>query len=233
MTDEDWFASADAVAMLRSIYPLPGADSSSDNTRHARLYLAACVRRQWPFLPWACRRLIEEAEIFADDPPRHKLAAALTHLAESLPGLDGSPEIWNELSDAVRLHTGDHSVTRHRPFRDEVHWQQVARIISFLYYRELPPYEQIRAAFHNADYVRDLFAMTKLRVNFDPSWRTDRSVGVARTMYENNRFDRMPILADALEDAGCDVKEILSHCRHEETPHVRGCWVVDLVLKKV
>ena len=42
---------------------------------------------------------------------------------------------------------------------------------------------------------------------------------------------RMPILADALQDAGCDNEDILSHCR-SEGPHVRGCWVVDLILGK-
>ena len=41
----------------------------------------------------------------------------------------------------------------------------------------------------------------------------------------------MPILADALQDAGCDNDDILTHCRGEG-PHVRGCWVVDLVLGK-
>jgi hypothetical protein len=44
-------------------------------------------------------------------------------------------------------------------------------------------------------------------------------------------FDRMPILADALQDAGCDNEDVLNHCRGSG-PHVRGCWVVDLVLRK-
>jgi hypothetical protein len=42
----------------------------------------------------------------------------------------------------------------------------------------------------------------------------------------------MPILADALQDAGCDSDELLSHCRDASQPHVRGCWVVDQVLGK-
>ena len=41
----------------------------------------------------------------------------------------------------------------------------------------------------------------------------------------------MPILADALQDAGCDNEDILSHCRGEG-PHVRGCWVLDLLFDK-
>jgi hypothetical protein len=48
-------------------------------------------------------------------------------------------------------------------------------------------------------------------------------------MYESRDFSAMPILADALQDAGCEDESILAHCRGPG-PHVRGCWVVDLVL---
>jgi hypothetical protein len=66
---------------------------------------------------------------------------------------------------------------------------------------------------------------------FDPSWRTSTAVGLARTMYASCDFAAMPILADALEETGCDSPDVLAHCR-ADTPHVRGCWVVDLVLGK-
>jgi hypothetical protein len=64
-----------------------------------------------------------------------------------------------------------------------------------------------------------------------PAWRTETAVTLARQMYESREFSAMPILADALQDAGCDNDDILSHCRGAG-PHVRGCWVVDLVLGK-
>ncbi|MBP3958607.1 hypothetical protein J8F10_25440 [Gemmata sp. G18] len=51
-------------------------------------------------------------------------------------------------------------------------------------------------------------------------------------MYESRDFSAMPILADALQDAGCDNADILSHCRDTSLTHVRGCWVVDLALGK-
>jgi hypothetical protein len=51
-------------------------------------------------------------------------------------------------------------------------------------------------------------------------------------MYDSREFSAMPILADALQDAGCDNDEVLSHCRDPNADHVRGCWVVDLVLGK-
>ena len=66
---------------------------------------------------------------------------------------------------------------------------------------------------------------------FSSAWRTDTAVALARQMYESREFGAMPILADALQDAGCDSADILDHCRGPD-PHVRGCWVVDLVLGK-
>ena len=68
-----------------------------------------------------------------------------------------------------------------------------------------------------------------LPVAFSPAWRTDTVVSLAWHIYESRDFSAMPILADALQDAGCDSADILNHCRGSG-PHVRGCWVVDLLL---
>jgi hypothetical protein len=65
----------------------------------------------------------------------------------------------------------------------------------------------------------------------DPSWHTSDVLSLATGIYEERAFDRMPILADALQDAGCDNDDILNHCR-QPGEHVRGCWVVDLLLGK-
>jgi hypothetical protein len=69
-------------------------------------------------------------------------------------------------------------------------------------------------------------------VDFSPVWRTDTVLALATQMYESREFSAMPILADALQDAGCDNEDVLNHCR-EPGEHVRGCWVVDGVLGKV
>jgi hypothetical protein len=62
-------------------------------------------------------------------------------------------------------------------------------------------------------------------------WHDGLLVSMAQRMYEARDFADMPILADALEDAGCDDQSILGHLRGPG-PHVRGCWVVDLLLAK-
>src|SRR5262249_32677276 len=64
---------------------------------------------------------------------------------------------------------------------------------------------------------------------FALEWRTSNVVGLARAIYRELAFDRMSILADALMDAGCADEQILGHCRGEAT-HVRGCWLLDLIL---
>jgi hypothetical protein len=79
--------------------------------------------------------------------------------------------------------------------------------------------------------VREVIQYPFRRVTLNPDWLTSTAVAIARGMYESREFSAMPILADALQDAGCDSDDILNHCRGDG-PHVRGCWVVDLVLGK-
>jgi hypothetical protein len=79
--------------------------------------------------------------------------------------------------------------------------------------------------------LRDIFSNPFRAGPFSPAWRTDTTVALARQMYEWRDFGAMPILADALQDAGCDCDDMLDHCRGKE-PHVRGCWAVDLLLGK-
>ena len=81
--------------------------------------------------------------------------------------------------------------------------------------------------------LNDIFGNPFRPVTFDSAWRTDTVLSLARQMYESREFGAMPILADALQDAGCDAADVLNHCRDTSAQHVRGCWVVDLVLGAV
>ncbi|HVK19447.1 MAG TPA: hypothetical protein VM533_21110 [Fimbriiglobus sp.] len=78
---------------------------------------------------------------------------------------------------------------------------------------------------------RDIFGNPFRPVTADSSWLTSTVVALARTIYHEWAFDRLPILADALEEAGCDDADVLTHLRGDG-PHARGCWAVDLVLGK-
>lgn len=66
----------------------------------------------------------------------------------------------------------------------------------------------------------------------DPAWLTADVSELAAHIYEARAFELLPVLSDALIEAGCDDSHILGHCRGGG-PHARGCWVVDLVLGKV
>ena len=86
-----------------------------------------------------------------------------------------------------------------------------------------------------ADVLRDIVGNPfRLPPAIEPAWLVwnDGTIRkIVQAIYEERAFDRLPILADALEDTGCDNVELLAHCRGDG-PHVRGCWVVDLLLGK-
>jgi hypothetical protein len=85
--------------------------------------------------------------------------------------------------------------------------------------------------FFQTSLIRDIFGNPFRPIVADPAWLTPTVVGIATSLYEDRAFDRLPILADALEEAGCTNADLLLHCR-QPGEHVRGCWAVDLVLGK-
>ncbi len=102
----------------------------------------------------------------------------------------------------------------------------------FVYDGPLSPIQaklQSAACFNRLIY--DIFGNPFRPITLNPSWLTSTVVALAQGIYNDRAFDRMPILADALQDAGCDNEQILNHCR-EPGVHVRGCFVVDLLLDK-
>ncbi|MGF1580112.1 MAG: hypothetical protein ACFCD0_12185 [Gemmataceae bacterium] len=103
--------------------------------------------------------------------------------------------------------------------------------------------------------LHELFGNPFRMTSFLKSWRTSDVLSVAQAIYDNDRFEQMPILADALEEAGCTNQWILEHCRlpnprsfyqqvgydmesrlvtkwSKRPVHVKGCWVLDLILQK-
>src|SRR5262249_49494702 len=77
--------------------------------------------------------------------------------------------------------------------------------------------------------VREVTGNPFHAIAFDPSWRTTDVQALARAAHEGRAFDRLPILADALEEAGCADGRLFTHLR-DPGPHARGCWALDLVL---
>jgi hypothetical protein len=94
-----------------------------------------------------------------------------------------------------------------------------------------PFYDKDDESSVEAQLVRDVAGNPFEPVAIDPAWRTAEVRALVQAIYDDRAFERMPVLADALAAAGCDNAAILDHCR-SPGPHIRGCWVVDLVLGK-
>jgi hypothetical protein len=80
------------------------------------------------------------------------------------------------------------------------------------------------------DLVREIFPNPFRPVAFDQAWRTSDVAALARGIYDRYALDGLPVLADALQEAGCDNDELLNHLRDTSRTHLRGCWALDLVL---
>lgn len=80
-----------------------------------------------------------------------------------------------------------------------------------------------------ADLVREVCGDPFRPVALDPSWLTSAVTALSNRVYDTRDFSLMPILHDALIEAGCDDADVLGHCRDSNAVHVRGCWVVDML----
>jgi anti-sigma B factor antagonist len=89
-----------------------------------------------------------------------------------------------------------------------------------------PPFATVEAV------IAEFFGNPHRTATCAPEWRTDTVLALARRAYDAREFEVLPILADALQDAGCDNEDVLNHCRDANATHARGCWVCDLVLER-
>lgn len=84
-----------------------------------------------------------------------------------------------------------------------------------------------------ANLFREIMENPFCPMSIKPTWLQHSLISLARTIYQTNDFELMPILGDALEDAGCDHEDALQHCRMQHHQHRRGCWVVDSILETI
>jgi hypothetical protein len=232
MTEAEWLACDDPTDMLDFIALTAGEGERQTRSvrRRERLFGVACCRRIWPLIADGVRGCVEVAERFADGRAKDDelRAAKETVLARWLES-GGT----NAATRACEWVCGEVVDARHfRPpvIRAAVQPRLEAR--GWAPGQDLTEADDALIEVEKAAHlhlVHDIFGNPFRPVAFDPVWRTPTAVSLARQMYESRDFGAMPILADALQDAGCDSADILAHCRGPG-PHVRGCWVVDLVL---
>jgi hypothetical protein len=249
MTEAEWLASTNLENLLPHL-----AKTASE--RKLRLWACACCRRIWHLIAdERSRRAVEVAEQLADNPTHpfdeDEIYGGAWQAAEeardfgerSVPDeacVDGHTE-WeyalNVAAAAEACHgtLGDslRNETNLRMFAVNIiravgHATDPLVVWSVFWRKGTPPVVEKSA---QIGLLHDIIGNPFRPIIFSPEWRTDTAIALAQTMYESRDFGAMPILADALQDAGCDNDDILSHCRGEG-PHVRGCWVVDLLLGK-
>jgi len=196
--------------------------------RKLRLFACACCRNVWHLLANAeCRHAVEVAERFADG------IANSNDMQLALASLDKARQV--ALRRTVPI-GAPFSIERKQASFDAAsaclsqseHWfADCADAVQVLApYREDARATQIRL-------LHDIAGPIPFRQPFIDAhllrWH-DGTIGkLAQAIYDERAFDRLPILGDALEDAGCHEAEVLDYCRRPGV-HVRGCWVVDLLL---
>jgi hypothetical protein len=184
---------------------LRGAASS----RQLRLFVCAVCRRNWARLGSStCRDAVLVAERYADGLAREDELAAATHAT-------------------AFTREGDRACDRPS---DLANWAVQADDLMFtaaLIATARDPVEQVWQAGVLRDIFGNPFGLVSLNASAPPAFVKS----LAKDVYEERRFEDLPILADAFEEAGCTDSDLLAHCR-QPGPHVRGCWVVDLILGK-
>ena len=237
-TEADWLSCSEPGLLIDYLNHHNPHDYAASR-RKFFLFGAACVRRVWHLLTRPeSRAAVEAAETFADGLLPEDLFEAVTWHAElnwgDLPGGECDPGLLAAIAAARLSIDGrrNHGNAELVPYAV----MNVVEARTGLSGAETAsgPWWDAKVAESRAlsDLFRCVMGNPFRPVAFVPEWRTPTAVAIARGMYESRDFSGMPVLADALEDAGCSEPAVLGHCRDPKGLHARGCWVVDLVLDR-
>lgn len=221
LTEQDWLQSEDPWEMFEALCSSWQMfetlfDCSQTSNRKFRLFACACCRLIWPLITdFRSRYAVETAERYVDG----RCTVGYLKEAAKLANFEFSDQpanaAWSTTMKSAR--EGAQNAMRNT---------LVSNFTS-------GGYPNARGKNH-AILLRDIFCYPFRPLTIDPAWliwQKGTVVRLARLIYEENQFSSMPVLADALEDAGCTNSDILSHMRSQEL-HVKGCHVLDLLLWK-
>ncbi len=209
MIEPQWLAAHDPTPMLEFLL-------ANASLRKQRLFAVACCNRVRNLLvDERSRNAVAVAERFADGAATEQELEAVSQAAwEFTLHIVHDNEIFFDLTD------------------EQLNAADVPAWTADL------PVEPVRAAIAaqralgaaegkaQADLLRCIFGNPFRPVSIEPYWLTSTVVSLAEGIYAERDFARLPILGDALHDAGCDEPSMLAHCQCEG-PHVRGCWLID------
>jgi hypothetical protein len=254
MTEAEWFACTDPRAILESL-------RGKGSDRKLRLFAVACCRETWRFLTdERSRQAVEVGEHFADGETTLVELATARAAAEAARAEAGATAD-NAMRAMNHGDFGYYANLRATSFvagaavecvTDPPLGAATSIAENFVRTASTQCLTNLEAAWWGWDdpnaaaeqtaverdaqqslcgLIRDIFSNPFHPVSIDPGWLTNKVSGLTHAIYEDRAFDRLPILGDALEEAGCTNSDILAHC-HAKGEHVRGCFVVDLLLAK-
>jgi hypothetical protein len=209
MTEKEWLHSTDPQAMVQYLTVSAGSE------RKLRLFGCACCRQVWNLLTEDCfRDAVETAERFAD-------------------GLASGKElaVAKKTSGAALERNGLAGVTGPRYCALGSAWSCTRNAQTAAMYPLWVFTDEAQRRWEES-LLRDIFGNPFQPITLDRSWLTPKVTALAQAVYEERAFDRLPVVADALEEVGCTDEGILDHLRLPGS-HTRGCWPLDAILGKV
>jgi hypothetical protein len=220
VTEAEWLTGTDPRPLLEHL-------GRKARSRKLRLFAVACCRRAWKRLrDEACRGAVEVAEGFADHRVSNQEREQVTRAVRALCG----PRARACYGLAYHVVRGTrYTFVDARIAAAHANWT----VTGVRQVGDNPATEAAESA-AQCRLLRDIYGNPFRAVAIDTTWLawdggTVRKL--AQAIYDERAFERLPVLADALEEAGCADSAVLSHCR-QPGEHVRGCWVVDLLLGK-
>jgi len=234
MNESEWLTATVPAQMLDYL-------ENNVNARKWRLFGCAMLRQVWHHLiDERSQRAVEMAERFAEgQASREEMVQAREAALHVVEGIDLRTTVcdagWSASRAAVYV-SDPRPVTAARissmlTIVSAAPWTPKTGGESLFEERGEPERKAI-AMLAGCDLVREIFGNPFRPVAIQPAWlrwNQGTVAGMAGIIAVERRYREMPILADALEEAGCAVDSILSHCRQGRN-HVLGCWVLDALL---
>jgi hypothetical protein len=227
MTEAEWLACTDPDPMLEFL-----RGKASD--RKLRLFACACVRRAWGRREdTRSREAVQVSERYADGlASREELALACQRAWEAHGGCWRPWRLGRYAAAALAAEEAAHAAAACAvPYASSA-WAD-APVVLLGWRRRKAWMRCVQSVL-----LRDLYPNLSHLVPTGPAWQTPEVVALAQAAYNQRELPagtldvaRLAVLADALEEAGCDRADLLAHLRGPG-PHVRGCWAVDLILGK-
>lgn len=225
MTEAQWLAAQwGSQAMVWALLQSGKVQRTKVGRRKLRLYGCGCCRLIWPLLgDPRLREAVEVAEELAEGQTTKEMLQSVRE--KNIELTYGTCEITDPRAKNLIAADMALATTSERP--SDAAFEMTACALPLAgYFGGEREGEAVLCHL-----LRCVFGNPFRPVKSQKAWRNATATILAQTIYEDRVFDRLPILADALEEAGCTNADILAHCR-QPGEHVRGCWVVDLLLGK-